>query len=156
MYSVRLWAVRNAGWLERLYDLFAKVMLRLHPLFERVVYARLEAPVVACERRLKGLLFDCRMCGQCILGSTGMSCPMNCPKSIRNGPCGGVRRDGRCEVEPGMRCVWVDAWQGAQLMGEGTAIGEIQAPVDHRLAGSSAWLRATREAAPVRDGAAHR
>nr|WP_245947992.1 methylenetetrahydrofolate reductase C-terminal domain-containing protein [Halomonas montanilacus] len=32
------------------------------------------------------------MCGQCILSSTGMSCPMNCPKSLRNGPCGGGTR----------------------------------------------------------------
>ena len=49
---------------------------------------------------VKGLLFDCRMCGQCVLSSTGMSCPMNCPKSLRNGPCGGVRADGNCEVKP--------------------------------------------------------
>jgi hypothetical protein len=36
-----------------------------------------------------------------------MSCPMNCPKSIRNGPCGGVRLNGHCEIKPEMRCVWV-------------------------------------------------
>ena len=48
----------------------------------------------------RALLFDCRMCGQCVLSSTGMSCPMNCPKTLRNGPCGGVRADGNCEVKP--------------------------------------------------------
>ena len=41
------------------------------------------------------------MCGQCVLHSTGMTCPMTCPKTLRNGPCGGVREDGDCEVEAG-------------------------------------------------------
>ncbi|MBF6309362.1 methylenetetrahydrofolate reductase C-terminal domain-containing protein, partial [Nocardia farcinica] len=39
---------------------------------------------------LKGWIFNCQMCGQCILHSTGMTCPMTCPKKLRNGPCGGV------------------------------------------------------------------
>jgi len=69
----------------------------------------LETPVAAIERWVKGLLFDCRMCGQCALGATGMSCPMNCPKNLRNGPCGGVRASGPCEVDPRMTCGWVDA-----------------------------------------------
>ena len=48
--------------------------------------ARLEKPVAAVERAVKGLLFDCQMCGCCVLSSTGLSCPMNCPKNLRNGP----------------------------------------------------------------------
>ena len=99
------------------------------------------------ERRLKGLLFDCQMCGQCALSSTGMSCPMNCPKSLRNGPCGGVRTDGHCEVKPEMRCVWVAAWEGAQLMSAGMTILDRQLPVDYSLKGSSSWLRVVREKA---------
>jgi methylenetetrahydrofolate reductase (NADPH) len=51
------------------------------------------------------------MCGQCVLHSTGMTCPMNCPKTLRNGPCGGVREDGHCEVKPEMRCVWLKAYE---------------------------------------------
>ena len=54
------------------------------------------------------------MCGQCVLSSTGMSCPMNCPKTLRNGPCGGVRANGHCEVKPEMRCVWVEAYRGSE------------------------------------------
>ena len=89
---------------------------------ELVGYSRAEAPVKFVERRVKGLLFDCRMCGQCILSSTGMSCPMNCPKRLRNGPCGGVRANGNCEVEPDMPCVWVQAWDGSRHMKGGDAI----------------------------------
>ncbi len=147
MYAVRLWSVRHAAGLERLYGVFARVILALHPLLLRIGYERLEAPVAAAERQIKGLMFDCRMCGRCVLTSSGMACPMNCPKTLRNGPCGGVREDGNCEVEPAMRCVWVEAWEGAQRMPDGMAISDLQAPLDHRLAGSSSWLRVTREAA---------
>ena len=145
MYAVRHWSVRNADRLEWLYDKFFSLLMHLHPLFKRIGYARLEAPMAAVERRIKGLMFDCRMCGQCILRSSGMSCPMNCPKSMRNGPCGGVRPDGGCEVIPAMRCVWVDAWDGAQRMRDGMVITVVQEPVDQRLGETSSWLRVTRE-----------
>jgi hypothetical protein len=46
------------------------------------------------EHAVKGPVWDCRMCGQCVLHDTGLTCPMTCPKTLRNGPCGGVRPDG--------------------------------------------------------------
>jgi hypothetical protein len=85
------------------------------------------------------------MCGQCILSDTGMSCPMNCPKSLRNGPCGGVRPNGHCEVKPEMKCVWVAAWEGSRRMAGGPALLDLQPPVDHRLWGRSSWLRVALE-----------
>jgi hypothetical protein len=70
---------------------------------------------------------------------------MNCPKTMRNGPCGGVRADGSCEVVPAMRCVWVEAWEGSRRMRAGReAIRAVRPPVDRRLAGTSAWLRVAR------------
>ena len=155
MYAARHWSVRHASFLERFYDLFAATLLALHPLLKRVGYGRLERPVAAVERAIKGFMFDCQMCGLCALGSTGMSCPMNCPKTLRNGPCGGVRANGNCEVKPEMRCVWVEAWDGAQRMANGMSIGEVQAPVEHNVAGTSSWLRVTREAAAERSGEVH-
>ena len=98
-------------------------------------------------------MFDCRMCGQCVLSSTGMSCPMNCPKQLRNGPCGGVRANGNCEVEPDMPCVWVKAWEGSRNMVKGDAILNVQKPVDQSLRETSAWLRVTAQAAAAREAA---
>jgi hypothetical protein len=93
------------------------------------------------------------MCGQCALSDTGMSCPMNCPKGLRNGPCGGVRSDGNCEIEPDMPCVWVEAWKGSQLMQAKDKIRAVQKPVDHSLRGTSAWLSVTASKAAERKAA---
>lgn len=147
MYAVRLWSVRRARAMERLYAVFEGALVALHPLLKKIGYDRLEKPMEAVERGVKGLLFDCQMCGRCVLSSTGMSCPMNCPKSLRNGPCGGVRLNGHCEVKPEMKCVWVQAWEGSRRMAGGDKILDVQKPVDHDLKGSSAWLRRTRELA---------
>ena len=145
MYAVRQWSVRHARLLEGVYKPVERILLVLNPLLRRIGHHRLERPAAVLEKRLKGLLFDCQMCGMCALSSTGMSCSMNCPKSLRNGPCGGVRANGNCEVKPEMRCVWVAAWEGAQAMAGGMAILDIKRPVDNTLKGSSSWLRVVRE-----------
>jgi len=146
MYAVRQWSVRHARGLNAFYKGFEAVLLKLHPLFRWIGYERLERPTAAVERSVKGLLFDCRMCGQCILSSTGMSCPMNCPKNLRNGPCGGVRANGHCEVRPEMKCVWVQAVAGAtRIPGGMQAMQGVQVAVDRRLQGKSSWLRVVRQ-----------
>lgn len=145
MYAVRLWSIRNAGFLERVYNLFEPVMVSLHPLWSKLGYERVEKPVAFVESKVKGFLFDCQMCGDCVLSSTGMSCPMNCPKQLRNGPCGGVRANGHCEVKPEMRCVWVEAYKGSRLMNDSEAIEDIQIPIDRSQWGRSSWLKVARE-----------
>jgi hypothetical protein len=145
MYRLRLWSTRHARGLESVYQAFERVMVAADPLWRRLGYERLERPVAAIEKRVKGLLFDCQMCGQCALSETGMSCSMNCPKTMRNGPCGGVRADGHCEVVPTMRCVWVEAWEGSRRMRNGgQAMRAVRPAIDRRLIGTSAWLRAAR------------
>lgn len=152
--SLRHWSVRHAALLEKTYLAFERLLVSLDPVFRRVGYARAEKPVAAIERGVKGLLFDCRMCGQCILSSTGMSCPMTCPKQLRNGPCGGVRTNGHCEVIPEMACVWVKAWEGSRNMAKGDAILAVQLPVNQALKETSSWLRVARERAASRENGA--
>ena len=96
------------------------------------------------EHAVKRPVWGCRMCGQCVLHSTGMTCPMTCPKTLRNGPCGGVREDGACEVRPEMRCVWLKGYersQGLPLLPRSWRddFGHLRPPVDNRLQGTSAW-----------------
>ena len=99
--------------------------------------------LIAIEKAVKVPLFGCRMCGQCILHSTGLVCPMNCPKNLRNGPCGGVLVDGHCEVHPDRACVWVRAWEGSRRLPLWRDHMErLQPPVDWRLQGTSSWANA--------------
>ena len=146
MLAMRRWSVRHARGLESFYAAFERVFVGLHPLWKSIGYQRLEKPVAGVEKVVKGFLFDCQMCGQCVLSSTGMACPMNCPKNLRNGPCGGVRANGNCEVKPDMPCVWVDAYTGSQRMRSGKdAIKVVQFAVDRRLQGRSSWLAVARD-----------
>jgi hypothetical protein len=146
MYAVRLWSVRHARGLNTFYRGFERLLVSLHGVFDAIGYERIERPVAVLEKGVKGLLFDCRMCGQCVLSATGMSCPMNCPKNLRNGPCGGVRPDDCCEVRPEMKCVWVEAYRGsARIPGGIEAMSAVQHAVDHRQQGRSSWLRVARE-----------
>ena len=146
MYALRQWSVRHARGLNAFYKAFEAGLVALAPLWRGIGYERLDRPMAAVERTVKGALFDCRMCGQCILSSTGMSCPMNCPKNLRNGPCGGVRANGNCEVRPEMKCVWVQAVAGSAHIPGGTdALRQVQHAVDRRLQGKSAWLRVVRQ-----------
>jgi len=145
MLSVRRWAARHSRVFEALYAGFERLLILVEPLLNRIGYQRLERPVAAIEKVTKGFLFDTKMCGLCTLGATGMVCPTNCPKKMRNGPCGGVRANGYCEIEPEMPCVWVDAYAGSRGMKHGERIQEFQQAIDHRLAGTSSWLRELRQ-----------
>ncbi|MCU9847486.1 methylenetetrahydrofolate reductase C-terminal domain-containing protein [Defluviimonas sp. D31] len=147
MYRIRLFAIRHSGVFEWIYQRVEGVMVALDPVFAKIGYNRVERPIALLEQGVKSVLFDCKMCGQCALSSTGMSCPMNCPKELRNGPCGGVRPGNYCEVKPWMKCVWAAAWDGSTRMKGGQKIREVLPPVDRSLKGSSSWLRVSREKA---------
>jgi hypothetical protein len=128
-----------------LWQLMEAVLLALRPVgrfllrrphLEKTVDRLVSPP----EELLKKVTFNCQMCGQCILHSTGLTCPMNCPKNLRNGPCGGVRPNGYCEVKPEMRCVWVLAYERSLHLPWAEHMHYLNPPVDRRLQGTSSWL----------------
>ena len=131
-YRKRIWAVKNAKYLYAFYNLFIATLRKVRFVVRYI-------PITPIEKIVKETLFDCKMCGNCILSSTGMSCPMNCPKDIRNGPCGGVREDGGCEVIHDMPCVWVLAYKGNINMKNYE--NNFQSPLEHTEIGSSSWLK---------------
>lgn len=60
----------------------------------------------------------CRMCGDCVLGSTGGICPITrCAKSLVNGPCGG-QKNGKCEVNPENDCAWIQIYNRLVSLGQ--------------------------------------
>ncbi len=92
--------------------------------------------VAGIEYLLKKPSFNCNMCGQCILHDTGLTCP----KNLRNGPCGGVRRNGHCEVNPDMKCVWLKAFYRADKLHRLEQLNTVKPPVNNLLKGTSAWI----------------
>jgi hypothetical protein len=107
------------------------------------------------EKVIKVPLFGCHMCGQCVLHSTGMVCPMTCPKNLRNGPCGGVRLDGGCEVYPEKACIWVNAYHRSTRLPWPDELHDLRPPVDWSLQGSASWVNLLTARDQIHSGCQH-
>jgi len=134
------WLKNHPKFLEVAYVISKRLIVWSYPLMRRLNPRVAERTLVRSEELVKGYVFNCQMCGQCILHSTGMTCPMTCPKNLRNGPCGGVRANGHCEVIPELPCVWVQAWERSRhMLIYADQINVVQPPVNRALQNSSAW-----------------
>lgn len=91
------------------------------------------------EILIKGPLFACRMCGNCLLQETAFICPMECPKGMRNGPCGSVTPDKRCYVDESRNCIWNAIYERAVKTGRENTLLEVLPPVDWSKAGTETW-----------------
>lgn len=93
----------------------------------------------AGERTLKGWMFGCRMCGNCILQETAFICPMTCPKGLRNGLCGGATPEA-CEVDSTRPCTWYKIYERSENMGRMDKLLEINAPLQGDRVGHETWI----------------
>ncbi|MDR5832313.1 methylenetetrahydrofolate reductase C-terminal domain-containing protein [Caballeronia sp. LP006] len=154
MKALRRWSLKHARGMRTLYGVFERTAPALAPIAKLIGPNRLEAVVLPIERAAKTALFDCQMCGQCGLSVTGMACPTGCAKGMRNGPCGGVRPDGQCEVRPERRCTWVDATEGDARIraGHTESWSRRASPRDFRLNGKSTWMPMIATAIPATAG----
>ncbi|HSR21721.1 MAG TPA: methylenetetrahydrofolate reductase C-terminal domain-containing protein [Anaerolineales bacterium] len=90
------------------------------------------------EAGVKGVLFGCRMCGNCVLQETALICPMRCPKGMRNGPCGGSTPE-RCYVNPSRPCIWYQIYDRAFKWGREELLLEVLPPLDWEKTGADTW-----------------
>ncbi|MEB2287411.1 MAG: methylenetetrahydrofolate reductase C-terminal domain-containing protein [Anaerolineae bacterium] len=90
------------------------------------------------ERMVKGPMFGCRMCGNCLLQETAFICPMECPKGVRNGPCGGSTEE-HCYVDPTRACVWYKIYERSFKMGRQEKLLEVLPPLDWDKVGTETW-----------------
>lgn len=91
------------------------------------------------ELMVKGPLFGCRMCGNCLLQETAFICPMECPKGMRNGPCGGITTEKRCYVDETRKCIWNTIYERSLRTGRTEKLMEILPPLDWDKAGCETW-----------------
>ena len=92
------------------------------------------------EDVVKVPLFGCQHCGECILSSTAFICSQQCPKRIRNGPCGGTGEGGTCEVYPERKCVWYRIYYRSKVLNRLSLLFPIKKIHNWNLEGTSAWL----------------
>ena len=90
------------------------------------------------ERSVKGPLFGCRMCGNCLLQETALICPMECPKGLRNGPCGGSTSE-YCYVDESRPCVWYKIYERSFRYGRQELLLEVLPPLDWDKVGQDSW-----------------
>jgi methylenetetrahydrofolate reductase (NADPH) len=90
------------------------------------------------ERAVKGPMFGCRMCGNCLLQETAFICPMECPKGARNGPCGGSTSE-HCYVDETRPCIWYKIYERSFAMGREERLLEVLPPLDWDKVGTETW-----------------
>ena len=91
------------------------------------------------ELSIKGPLFGCRMCGNCLLQETALICPMECPKGMRNGPCGGITSEKNCYVDPTRKCIWHSIYKKSFHNGTENSLLEVLPPLDWNKTGTETW-----------------
>ncbi len=138
--SLRSYLQDHPGPLVLAWKVTEQVLMAMKPVFQRGGLESWSEAMHVPERIVKVPLFDCQDCGQCVLHYTGMTCPMTCPKNLRNGPCGGVRLDGKCEVKPEMDCVWVKGYERSRKTPWAGEFFRLNPPVDWRLEGKASWV----------------
>ena len=102
----------------------------------------------AVERAVKGPLFGCRMCGNCLLQETAFICPMECPKGARNGPCGGSTSE-HCYVDETRPCIWYRIYERSFRMGREEKLLEVLPPLDWDQVGGETWGDVVRQVRKV-------
>jgi len=104
--------------------------------FERFV----SSAMLTAENVVKIPLFRCQRCGECILSHTAFICSQRCPKRLRNGPCGGTRENGNCEVYPDRKCVWYRIYKRAGFLRRLNFLYRIEKIHNWNLEKTSAWF----------------
>ncbi len=104
--------------------------------FKKETFGRLVLQNI--EQVVKGPLFGCRMCGNCLLQETAFICPMECPKGMRNGPCGGSTAE-YCYVDKSRPCIWYKIYERSIKMGRQEMLLEVLPPLDWEKVGTETW-----------------
>ncbi len=99
---------------------------------ETPVLPALDTTFLGAPTELGVWVEKCSCCGDCTLDMTGGICPVvGCGKGLLNGPCGGVRRNGKCELDEEKDCAWVQIYRRLEKQGRLDLMTEYREPRDH-------------------------
>jgi len=93
------------------------------------VYPGVNTTALAIRQEPGTWLARCAACGDCVLGENFGLCPVaRCAKSLSNGPCGGTRKEGKCEVDENIDCVWFQIYERAKARGKVEQLLKVRKP----------------------------
>ncbi len=90
------------------------------------------------ELAVKGPLWGCRMCGNCLLQETAFICPMECPKGAATAHAA-ARPEAFCYVDETRPCIWYEIYDRAFKMGRQEMLLEVLPPLDWDKVGGETW-----------------
>ncbi|HVF26001.1 MAG TPA: methylenetetrahydrofolate reductase C-terminal domain-containing protein, partial [Anaerolineales bacterium] len=82
------------------------------------------------------------------LQETALICPMECPKGLRNGPCGGSTSEA-CYVDPSRPCIWYKIYERSFEWGREDILLEVLPPLDWEQVGKDSWCAIFRNARKI-------
>ncbi len=83
----------------------------------RFLFLHADRQAASAGRMLKKITAGCKSCKVCRLPKSFYLCPALCPKQMANGPCGGVKPNGQCELSQN-ECIFSKMVRLAQWRGE--------------------------------------
>jgi len=94
------------------------------------VFPMINTLAIGVDREVGVYEESCRACGDCVIGYTGGFCPVTrCAKGLFNGPCGGTRTGGMCEVDPDIPCVWHQIYERLEAQGRIEDVLKVKVPM---------------------------
>ncbi|UDQ98462.1 methylenetetrahydrofolate reductase C-terminal domain-containing protein [Lentisphaerota bacterium WC36G] len=98
---------------------------KIHYYLAKFLFGKSQGRRIATEHFISKKLFaSCRSCKSCRLPQFHYLCPEICPKGFANGPCGGTKVDGKCEVA-NRECVHIKRLKLANWRGNVNDLEEI-------------------------------
>ena len=100
---------------------------------EKPIFPALNTTFIGMPEK-EGLWLEmCGACGDCFLDRTGGICPVvRCAKGLLNGPCGGTRKGGKCEIDPEKDCAWVLIYRRLEKQGRLDLMRKYYEPKNYR------------------------
>jgi len=113
---------------------------------EMSVYPGVNTTSLAIRQEPGLWLARCAACGDCALGETFGFCSVaRCAKSLSNGPCGGTRKEGKCEIDENLDCVWYQIYERASARGKVEQLIKVRRPRNWSNSGHGGPKRMVRE-----------
>lgn len=88
---------------------------------------------------------SCGACGDCMMQFTAGICPVvRCAKGIMNGPCAGMKKGGKCELDGQKDCAWAQIYARLEKQGRLDVMAKYYQPKNWRAVQRPGTIKAAK------------